>query len=131
MSYFSLDNYSKNKVEVELDLSSYVTKSDTSQFAKKDDLANLTSDVDKLHIDKLEKVPSVLSSLKDKIGKQDISKLETTPIDLSKLSDTAKIMLKRLYMMNWLKNVNAVDISRLVLIIKSMIWKVKYPVLLA
>ena len=43
MSYFSPDNHSKNKIEVELDLTSYATKSDlknaagadTSQFPKK------------------------------------------------------------------------------------------------
>ena len=50
-------------VKVELDLSSYTTKADfknatgvdTSNFAKKTDLANLKSDVDKLDIDKLKK----------------------------------------------------------------------------
>ena len=47
-------------VKVELDLSNYATKADlknatgvdTSDFAKKTDLANLKSDVDKLDIDK-------------------------------------------------------------------------------
>ena len=50
-------------VKVELDLSNYTTKADfknatgvdTSNFAKKTDLANLKSDVDKLDIDKLKK----------------------------------------------------------------------------
>ena len=37
---------------------------DTSKFAIKADLASLKSDIDKLYIDKLEKVPSGLSSLK-------------------------------------------------------------------
>ena len=32
---------------------------DTSQFAKKDDLANLRSEVDKLNFDKLEKVQMI------------------------------------------------------------------------
>ena len=48
-------------VKVELDLSNYATKADlknitgvdTSDFAKKTDLANLKSDVDKLDINKL------------------------------------------------------------------------------
>ena len=43
MSYFSLYDHSRNKIEVELDYSNYATKSDlknatgvgTSQFAKK------------------------------------------------------------------------------------------------
>ena len=50
MSYFPVPyTYSKNKIEVELDLANYATRSDsknatsigTSQFAKKVDLANL------------------------------------------------------------------------------------------
>ena len=61
MSYFPTYSHSKNKTEVGLDLSIYVTKSDsknaagvdTSQFAKKDDLANLKSEVEKQDIDKL------------------------------------------------------------------------------
>ena len=46
-------------MKVELDLSDYVTKADltnatgASKFAKKADLANLKSDVEKLDIDKL------------------------------------------------------------------------------
>ena len=51
------------KVKVELDLSNYATKTylknatgtDTSSFAKKVDLANLRSNVDKLDIDQLRK----------------------------------------------------------------------------
>ena len=54
---------SGERVEVELDLSNYATKIDlenatvvyTSPFAKKIDLVNLKSDVDKLDIDKLKK----------------------------------------------------------------------------
>ena len=44
-------------------------------FAKKTDLANLKSGVDKLDIDKLKNVPSNLSYLKNKVGKLDIDKL--------------------------------------------------------
>ena len=55
-------------VKVELDLSNYATKADlknatgvnTSDFAKKTDLASLKSDVDKLDIDKLKIVPTNL-----------------------------------------------------------------------
>ena len=63
---------------------------DTSDFAKKNDLANLKSDVGKLDIDKLKNVPSDSSSLKSKVDKLDIDKLETTSVDLSKLSNVAK-----------------------------------------
>ena len=56
---FSIFAPSKNKIEVELDLSNYATKSDlksatgvdTSQFAKKDNLANLKSEINKLDVD--------------------------------------------------------------------------------
>ena len=53
MSYFPPYNYSKNKLEINLALSNYATGADTEQFAKKDDLANLKSEVDKLDIGKL------------------------------------------------------------------------------
>ena len=74
----------------ELDLPSYATKADldnstvvdTSDFAKKIDLVNLKSNVDKLDIDKFKNVPSNLSNLKSKVDKLDIGKLETTSVDL-------------------------------------------------
>ena len=96
--YFPEPKSSGGKVKVELDLSNYATKADlknatgvdTSKFAKKVDLANLKSNVDKLDIDKLKNVPSGLSSLKSKVDKLDIGKLETTPVDLSKLSNAVK-----------------------------------------
>ena len=63
------------KVKVELDLSNYATKSglkdatgiDTSNFAKKVDLASLKSEVDRLDIVTLEKVQIGLNSLKSKV----------------------------------------------------------------
>ena len=60
------------------------------EFAKKSDLANLKSDVDKLDTDKLKKIPSSLRSLKSKVDELDIGKLKTTPVDLSKLSNVVK-----------------------------------------
>ena len=65
MSYFPEPHiHRKKKTAVELNFSDYATKSelknaevvDTSDFAKKTDLANSKSDVDKLEIDKFEKV---------------------------------------------------------------------------
>ena len=74
---------SKSKVEVELDLPNYAQKSnlknaagvDTSDFAKKADLASLKADVLQLDIDKLKKVPIDLSSLKSKVDKLDVVKM--------------------------------------------------------
>ena len=70
------ENFPKPKplgtnVKIELDLSNHVTKTDlkfatgvdTSYFAKKTDLANLKSDVDKLDIDKFKNVPGNLTTL--------------------------------------------------------------------
>ena len=72
-------------VKLELDLSNYATKPDlkmqqaidTSDFAKKTDLANLKPVVDKLDIDKLKNVPSNLSNLKSRVDKLDVDKLVT------------------------------------------------------
>ena len=64
MSYFpEPPTHSKNKIELELDLSNYAIKSDlknatcfdTSDFTKKTDLGSLKSDLDKVDFDKLEK----------------------------------------------------------------------------
>ena len=85
-------------VKVELDLSNYATTTDlksatgvdTSDFAKKTNLAKLKSDVDKLDIDKLKNVPSNLSNFKSKVDQLDVDKLVPVPVDLSKLSDVVK-----------------------------------------
>ena len=90
-------------------MSNYATKSylqiaagvDISQFAKKDDLASLKSDVDQLDIDKLEKVSSGLNNLKSKVDKLDVSKFKHVPVDLKKLSDLVRDdVVKKLLMMN-------------------------------
>ena len=86
----------KRRVKVELDLSSYGTKPelknaasvDTSKFAKKVNLANLKSNVDKLDIDKVIYVETNLSNLKSKIDKLDVDELVS--VDLSKLSNVVK-----------------------------------------
>ena len=75
--YFPEPKSFGGRVKVELDLSKYTTKADlinatgidTSNFDKKIDLANLKSEVDKLDIDKLEKIQNGLKSLKSKVGK--------------------------------------------------------------
>ena len=64
--YFPEPKSSGGKVKVELDLSNYATKADlknatgvdTSKFAKKVDLTNLKSDVDKIDVDQLKNIPS-------------------------------------------------------------------------
>ena len=87
-------------------MSSYATKSDlksaigsdTSQFARKDDLANLKSEVDKLDIgklseldaDKLKPVPTGLSKLND-VVKNDIAKIKDYN---AKIKNTKDITLR-------------------------------------
>ena len=95
MRYFPPYSPSKNKIEVELDLSNYATKCelknvtgvDTSQFAKKDDLANLKSEADKLDIDELSEL--------------DADKFKPVLTDLRKLSDVVKnyLVKKKDYML--------------------------------
>ena len=90
MSEYFAEPKSGGKVKVELHLSNYATKADfknaagvdISKFAKKVDLASLTSNVDKL-----KNVPSCLSSLKSKVDKLDVNKFH---VDLSKLNDVVK-----------------------------------------
>ena len=60
---------------------------DTSKFSEKTDLGILKSEK---NIDKIEKVPTQLNSLKSKVDKLDVGKLVAVPVDLSKLSDAVK-----------------------------------------
>ena len=93
-------------MKVELDLSKYVTKTELknaaganlSIFAKKVDLADLKSNVDKLEIDIWKNVPFNLSNLKSKVDKLDFYKLVSVLVDFSNLSDLVKMMLlKKVY----------------------------------
>ena len=98
IDYFPKPKSLRANVNVELDLSNCATKADlrnatgvdTLDFAKKTDLANLKSEVDKLDSDKLKNVPSGLNSLKSKVDKLDVDKLVPVPVNLNKLSDAVK-----------------------------------------
>ena len=63
---------------------------DTSDFAKKADLADLKSDIDKLDIKKLKTLPNDLRNLKSKVERLDIGELETTIVDLGLLTDLVR-----------------------------------------
>ena len=79
-------------------MSNYTTKADsrnatrvhTWDFAKKSDLANLKSDVDKLDINKWKNVPTSLSNLKSKVEAIDVDKLVPVSVDLGKISNVVK-----------------------------------------
>ena len=72
---------------------------DALDFAKKANLVDLKSDVDKLDIDKLKNVPSSLNNFKSKADKFDVDKIVPLPVDLSKLSDAVKndVVRKSIY----------------------------------
>ena len=105
--YFPEPKYSEGRVKVALDLYDYATKSDlknatgvdTSKFAKRVDLANLKSDIDKSDIDELKNVPKNISNFKNKTDKLDVDKLVPVPADLSKLSDVVRndVVIKNVY----------------------------------
>ena len=76
--------------------------------------------------------------MKSKVDKLDIGKSETTPVDLSKLSNVVKNDdVKKTEYEDLVKRVNANDTSRLadllgkqIIMLRSEILKIKYPVLL-
>ena len=80
--YFPKPKSLGTNVKVKLDLSNYATQLDlknatvlyTMGFAKKTDLVNLKSDVDKFDIDNLKNVPNNLTTLKSKVDNLDIGK---------------------------------------------------------
>ena len=91
--YFREPKFLGGGGKVELDMKK-VAGVDISKFAKKVDLANLKSNVDKLDIDKLKILPTNLKNLKSKIDGLDFNKLVLVPISLSKLSDVVKNYVK-------------------------------------
>ena len=107
-AYFSELISSGEKLNIELDLSSYATSADiknairidTSKFARQVDLESLKSSVDNLDIDKLKNLPTNLSNLKSKLDKLDVHKLVPVPVDLSELSDMVKNNVVKKYLCN-------------------------------
>ena len=83
--YFSKPKLLGESVKIQLYLSNYATKSDlkkatlvdTSDFAKKADLASLKSDIDELDIDKLKTITVCLSKLSNVVN-NDVTKFNTT-----------------------------------------------------
>ena len=82
--------YSRTKI-LKWKKSKNATRVHTLYFAKKTDLINLKSGVDKLDPDKLKNVPSGLNTLKSKVGKLNLDKLIPLPVDLSQLSHMVKV----------------------------------------
>ena len=117
-------------MKVELDLSNYATKAnlknatgvEASKFAKNVDFASLKSEVEKLNIDKLEKVPTGLNSLKSKADESYVNKLAPVPVDLSKLCDAVKNeVVKKTEYNELVKNVNALKTTNTINLVKKLI----------
>ena len=75
--YFPKPPSDCKNIKIKVDLSNYATKGDikdithvdTSNFALKKKLANLKTEVDKLHTDKLAPIPADLSKLSNVVKK--------------------------------------------------------------
>ena len=96
MSYYSEpDSHVRDKVEVLLDLSKYAIKKelehdigvDTSDLVAKKDFVTFESEVGKLGINQLIKVPTNLINLETKVGDLNVGRVKSVPADLKKLSD--------------------------------------------
>ena len=89
------DSHNRDKVKVALDLSNYATEKelehatfiDTSDLAAKKNFIALKAEVDKLDINKLTNVLTVLSILKTEVRALDFGKLKNVPVFLKKSSD--------------------------------------------
>ena len=104
--YFPPYRSSGRNIKVELDLNSYATKADIknvthvdiSSFASKKNLANLTTEVDKLDIDKLTPVPNDLAKLSNVVKNDVVKKTEYNKL-VTKVDniDTTGLLLKTKY----------------------------------
>ena len=82
--YFPPYRSSGNNIKVELDLSSYATKTDlknvthvdVSSFASKTNLANLKTEVDKIDVEKLKIIPVDLAKLNNVVKNDVVKKTE-------------------------------------------------------
>ena len=102
-------SHNKNKIKFELDFPNYTTKSDLksatdidiSKYAKKDDLASLKSDVDKLDIDKSETLPVDLSKpsnvVKNNVVEKTLPYILIKSINAIQTIDTSHLVKKADY----------------------------------
>ena len=104
--YFPPYRSSGGDIKVELDLSNYATKTDlknvthvdVSSFASKTNLASLKTEVDKLNIEKLVRVPNDLAKLSNVVKNDVVKKTEYDKL-VGKVNniDTTKFVLKTKY----------------------------------
>ena len=107
----------REDIKIRVDISNYATKADikniahvdTSNFTLKTNLANLKTEVDKLHINKLVPVPTDLSKLFDVVKNDVIKKTEYNKL-VTKVNniDTSGFILKTKYDADKLKLENKI-----------------------
>ena len=116
--HLELDSHIRNKINTELDLSSFAAKKesdhatgvDTSDLAAKKDFIALKADVDKWDIAKLVNVPTSSNNLKMKVDDLDVGKLRSVLVALKKLSDVVDNEFVKNTKLNTLKaKVNNLD----------------------
>ena len=91
---------------------------DKSKFSEKAYVASLKSEK---NIDKLEKVPTGLNSLKSKVENLDVGKLVALPVDLSKLSDVVKNgIVKKTEYDRLVRKVNAIQTTDTADLVKNL-----------
>ena len=104
--YFPPYRSSGRNIKVELDLSSCATKTDlenvthvdVSSFALKTNLANLKTEVDKIHIAKLTPVPDGLAKLSNAVKNDVVKKTEYNKLLIKVVNiDTTEFVLKIKY----------------------------------
>ena len=84
MSYYPPYKSSTNNIKVELDLSNYATKDDVkniihvdvSSYATKTNLAALKTEVNKIDVDKLKRVPDDLAKLSNVVKNEVVKKID-------------------------------------------------------
>ena len=101
--YFPKPSNHKENIKVEVDLTNYakkadmksITRVDTSNFVLKTNLANLKTEVDKLDIDKLVRIPADLSKLSNVVKNDVVKKTECNKLVAKENNiDTSDFVLK-------------------------------------
>ena len=114
---------SSNNIKVELDLTNYATKTDlrnithtdVSSFASKPNLAALTTEVDKIDVDKLKTVPVDLAKLRNVVNNDVVKETDYNTKVTSMESQIAGVTKNTLDNLGDITKLKAVDTSNIVL----------------
>ena len=98
-TYYPPYKISRNNIKVELNLTNYATKSDVkhithtdvSSFASKTNLSALKTEVDKIDVDKLKRVPDDLAKLSNVVKNEVVKKTDFSADDYVKKTNLVVI----------------------------------------